>query len=68
MTVVTVGRTELVCRSPPQVGEAQPATEIPLAAAVFRRQFRGHYKILARVLTEDAALWQERPQTQATQA
>jgi hypothetical protein len=42
--------------------------KIPLAAAVFRRQFRGHYKILARVLTEDAALWQERPQTQATQA
>ncbi len=42
--------------------------KIPLAAAVFRRQFRGHYKILARVLTEDAALWQERPQTEATQA
>ena len=42
--------------------------KIPLAAAVFRRQFRSHYKILARVLTEDAALWQERPQTQATQA
>ena len=42
--------------------------KIPLAAAVFRRQFRSHYKILARVLTEDAALWQERPQTEATRA
>ena len=42
--------------------------KIPLAAAVFRRQFRGHYKVLARVLTEDAALWQERPETEVTQA
>ena len=42
--------------------------KIPLAAAVFRRQFRGHYKILARVLTEDAALWQERPQPEASKA
>ena len=42
--------------------------KIPLAAAVFRRQFRGHYKILARVLAEDAALWQERPETEVTGA
>jgi len=32
--------------------------KIPLAAAVFRRQFRGHYKILAQVLAEDAGQWQ----------
>ena len=42
--------------------------KIPLAALVFRRQFRGHYKILARVLAEDAALWQERSATTATGA
>jgi hypothetical protein len=42
--------------------------KIPLAAAVFRRQFRSHYKILARVLAEDAALWQERPETEAAGA
>ena len=42
--------------------------KIPLAAAVFRRQFRNHYKILARVLAEDAASWQGQPETEATEA
>jgi hypothetical protein len=32
--------------------------KIPLAAAIFRRQFRHHYTILARVLAEDSAMWQ----------
>ena len=42
--------------------------KIPLAAAVFRRQFRNHYKVLARVLAEDAAAWQAQPETEATEA
>jgi uncharacterized protein DUF2652 len=42
--------------------------KIPLAAAVFRRQFRNHYKVLARVLAEDAAAWQAQPETEATKA
>jgi hypothetical protein len=32
--------------------------KIPLAAMVFRRQFRRHYKILAQVLADDSAGWQ----------
>ena len=42
--------------------------KIPLAAAVFRRQFRTHYEVLARVLAEDAAAWQAQPETEATKA
>jgi len=42
--------------------------KIPLAAAVFRRQFRGHYQILARVLAEDAPAWRGRPASEASGA
>jgi hypothetical protein len=34
--------------------------KIPLAAVVFRRQFRGHYKVLAQVLAEGSAEWREK--------
>ena len=30
---------------------------IPLAAVVMRRQFRGHYAVLSRVLEEDRQAW-----------
>lgn len=32
---------------------------IPLAAVVMRRQFRGHYAVLSRVLEEDRRAWSD---------